>query len=50
MKDINSETPVADVVERCPAAKVVLSRYGLDAYEEADPLRESVSRFAESRG
>lgn len=33
-----------------PAAKVVLSRYGLDAHEEADPPRESVGHFAESRG
>jgi hypothetical protein len=37
MKSVTSEAPVAGVVECYAAAKVVLSRYGLDGYEEADP-------------
>lgn len=50
MADIASETLVRNIVERYPAAKVMLSRYGFEAYEEADPSRESVARFAENRG
>lgn len=50
MNGIAFDTPLEDVVGRYPAAKVVLSRYGLDAYEEADPPRELVGHFAESRG
>lgn len=48
--NISRETPIADVVGRYPAARVVLSRYGLAAYEEPDPPRESIARFAGSRG
>ncbi|CAN5857240.1 hypothetical protein BH23ACT11_BH23ACT11_04740 [soil metagenome] len=48
--NISRETRQAGLVERYPAARVVLSRYGLDSYEEADPPRETVSRFAEDRG
>lgn len=50
MNSINSETVLEDVLERYPAARVVLSRYGLETYEEAHPPRESVGRFAENRG
>lgn len=46
---ISGETRLDDLVVRHPAARVVLSRYGLGAYEEADPPRESVVRFAEDR-
>jgi hemerythrin-like domain-containing protein len=48
--NISRDTPIADVVGRYPAARVVLSRYGLGAHEEADPPHESVARFAGSRG
>jgi hemerythrin-like domain-containing protein len=48
--NISPGTRLEDLVERYPAARVVLSRYGLDAHEEADPPRESVARFAEDRG
>lgn len=47
MKKITPKASLEDVLGRYPAAGV-LSRYGLDAYEEADPQRESVARFAES--
>ncbi len=47
--NITSETLLEDLLERYPAARVVLSRYGLDAYEEADPPRKSVARFAAGR-
>lgn len=47
--NISRETGLAGLVEHYPAARVVLSRYGLDSYEEADPPRESVARFAEDR-
>lgn len=47
---ISSETRLEDLVERHPAARVVLSRYGLGAYGEAAPPRDSVARFAEDRG
>ena len=50
MDNITSETLLKDVVRRYSAAGVVLSRYGLDSYEEADPSSESLARFAESRG
>lgn len=50
MNRIDAGTLVEEVVDRYPATKVVLSRYGLDAYEEAEPSRQSVSRFAEDRG
>lgn len=50
MDDFTPETPLEDVVGRYPAAEVVLSRYGLDAYEEADPVSGPVMRFAEDRG
>ena len=50
MDDFTPETPLEYVVGRHPAAEVVLSRYGLDAYEEAEPSRESIARFAENRG
>lgn len=49
MNVVLAETPLGEV-EGYPAARVVLSRYGLGAYEEADPPRESVARFAEERG
>ena len=48
--NISPEARLEDLLGRYPAARVVLSRYGLDAYEEADPPRESVARFARSRG
>ena len=48
--NISPETRLEDLVGCYPAARVVLSRYGLNAYEEADPPRESVARFAGSRG
>lgn len=47
--NITSESPLAEVISRYPGAKVVLSRYGMGAYEEADPTRESVQEFASSR-
>jgi hemerythrin-like domain-containing protein len=50
VKSILPDTPLEDVTGSYPAAKVVLSRYGLDALEEADPPRASVARFAEDRG
>lgn len=50
MASITSETLLEDVLERYAAARVVLSRYGLEAYEEADPPGEPVARFARSRG
>lgn len=49
MREITADILLEDVIERYPAAKVVLSRYGFDAYEEADPPHQSVSRFADSR-
>lgn len=48
--NISRETRLAGLVERYPAARVVLSRSGLDVYEEADPPRKSVAQFAEARG
>lgn len=50
MNRIDAVSLVEEVVGRYPATKVVLSRYGLDAYEEAESSRQSVSRFAEDRG
>ncbi len=47
--NITYETRLEGLVERYPAARVVLSRYGLDSYEEADPPHESVAQFAEDR-
>lgn len=47
--NISRETRLEDLLERYPAARVVLSRYGLDSYEEADSPRESVAQFAEDR-
>jgi hemerythrin-like domain-containing protein len=47
--NISPETRLEDLVERYPAARVVLSRYGLGAHEEADPPRESVAEFAQGR-
>lgn len=49
-KGITADMLLEDVIEYYPATKVVLSRYGLDAYEEADPPGESVARFAGDRG
>ena len=48
--NITSESLLEDLLERYPAAGVVLSRYGLEAYEEADPSCKSVVRFAGDRG
>ena len=47
--NISRETRWEGLVERHPAARVVLSHYGLDSYEEAEPPRESVAQFAEDR-
>jgi hypothetical protein len=48
--NITRETRLACLVGRYPAARVVLTRYGLDSYEEANPPRESIAQFAEDRG